>query len=537
MATPTDLPAQADAQPGGSDAPSTELPPDEVLRDPPESDAAAEAERRAPLPWRTIALGTAGTVLLMLSAVGAGGTLIHDPLIGTGPLSAIRYGHGKMLATATLYIGFALVVWAWVRLGRHVLAGRVAARPVLLAAVCWAIPMLFSPPVFTRDVFSYLAQGAQALHGFDPYAAGPVVLNDYPDLVQNVHPFWQNTPAPYGPLFLLIAKGVAAVVGQHMIIGVILMRLVLVPGLVLTVWALRGLVHELGGKMSVTMWLAFASPMTVVHLIGGPHNDMLMLGFLTSGTLLTLRRKHWAGIALATLAMAIKPTAAMALPFLVLVWAAHLPDEKWGRRFLKALAPSLGIFVGLFAALTWVAQLNLGWIVALRAPAMVENWLSAPTALGEIVHSLVRIFVDTPIGFYTIPARVLGGLVLAYVGVKQWLRSRDGGPDAVKRMALILFLTAALSPVTMPWYLMWGFVIATAMAWQRRHLAIIGALSVFLVLTYTPGGEDLLYDWWFMACAAALSVLAGVSLLRPDPLGLFTTHHEDPEADKPVATR
>jgi alpha-1,6-mannosyltransferase len=525
MATPTDVPPPPDATHA----------PDEVLHELPPQSAAAEAEARAPLPWRTIALGTVGTLMLSLSAIGAGGTLIHDPLIGTGPLSAIRYGHGMMLATATLYIGFALVVWAWVRLGRHVLAGRVGARPVLLAAVCWAAPMLISPPVFTRDVFSYLAQGAQALHGFDPYAAGPVVLNDFPDLVQNVHPFWQNTPAPYGPLFLLIAKGVAAVVGQHMIVGVILMRIVLLPGLVLTVWALRGLVHELGGKISVTMWLAFASPMTVVHLIGGPHNDMLMLGLLTSGTLLTLRRKHWAGIALATLAMAIKPTAAMALPFLVLVWAGHL-EGTWGRRFLRALAPSLGIFVGLFAAITWVAQLNLGWIIALRAPAMVENWLSAPTALGEIVHSLVRIFVDTPIGFYTIPARILGGLVLVYVGVKQWWRSRDGGPDAVKRMALILFLTAALSPVTMPWYLMWGFVIATAMAWQRRHLAIIGGLSVFLVLTYTPGGEDLLYDWWFMACAAALSVLAGVSLLRPDPLGLFVTHHEDPEADKPVVT-
>src|ERR1044072_5802485 len=215
MATPTDLPPPADAStdaateakldaPGKSDLPQA---PDEVLHEPPPDSPEAEAQARAPLPWRTIAPGTAGTLTLAPSAVGAGGTLIHDPLIGTGPLSAIRYGHGKMLLTATLYIGFALVVWAWVRLGRHVLAGRVAARPVLLAAVCWAIPMLFSPPVFTRDVFSYLAQGAQALHGFDPYAAGPVVLNAFPDLVQNVHPFWQNTPAPYGPLFLLIAKG------------------------------------------------------------------------------------------------------------------------------------------------------------------------------------------------------------------------------------------------------------------------------------------------------------------------------------------
>src|SRR5690606_16680916 len=70
------------------------------------------------LPWRTIALGALGSVLMLGGSFGAGGTLVSDPLLGTGPLSAWRFGHGRDLATAVVYAGFALLVWAWVQLLR-----------------------------------------------------------------------------------------------------------------------------------------------------------------------------------------------------------------------------------------------------------------------------------------------------------------------------------------------------------------------------------------------------------------------------------
>src|SRR6266540_5239265 len=121
--------------------------------------AEAATRRRAPLPIRTIALGTLGSLLILAGALGAGGILVHDPILGNGPLSFMRYGHGQELATLILYAGFGLVVWAWVRLGRHVLAGRVGTRPVLLAAAAWMTPLIFSPPVFSRDVYLYIACG------------------------------------------------------------------------------------------------------------------------------------------------------------------------------------------------------------------------------------------------------------------------------------------------------------------------------------------------------------------------------------------
>ncbi|MGH3758804.1 polyprenol phosphomannose-dependent alpha 1,6 mannosyltransferase MptB [Actinophytocola sp.] len=480
--------------------------------------------RTHPLPVRTIALGTIGSVLILVSALGAGAILAQDPLIGRGAMSWVRYGHGRMLATIILYFGFLLVVWAWMRLGRHVLAGRVGTRPVLVAAGCWIVPMLFSPPVFSRDAYLYIAYGTLPLHGFDPFAVGPGNLDVEP-VVDNVDSFWQSTPAPYGPLFILLAKGVVSVTGTNMIAGVLLMRLGLVIGVVLLLWAMPMLVRQLGGRLPVAMWLAIAGPMTVVHLIGGPHNDLLMVGFLAAGTALMLDRRHVLGIVLVTLAVAVKATAAIALPFLVWVWAGHLDSTRW-RNFTRACASSVGIFVVTFAVATFVSGVDLGWIAALDAPTAIVNWLSLPTGTGELVHQVVGLAIDLPKVYFVNALRIAGGVLLVVILVKQWWRARDGGPDAVKRAAIALLAVAILSPATLPWYLTWGFVLAAALPWRRRQLAVQVSIAVFLVLTYTPAGDDALYDWLFIGLAVGVSVLAGVSLLRPDPLKVFKPYDE-----------
>jgi alpha-1,6-mannosyltransferase len=484
-------------------------------------------------------MGTIGSTLLMLAALGAGGILIRDPIIGHGPLSWVRYGHGRMLANLLLYTGFGLVVWAWVRLGRYVLAGRIGSRPIVVAAACWMAPLLISPPLFTRDVFSYLGQGAQLLYGLNPYAHGPAELNVLPDVVQNVHPLWQTTPAPYGPLFLLIAKGIVSITGNNMIAGVILTRLVLLIGLGGMLWALPRLVKHLGGKLPVTMWLAIASPMTVIHLVGGPHNDLLMLGFLTTGVLAALERKHALAVVLVTIGMLIKPTAAVALPFLVWVWANHLPEDTKVRNFFRAAVPSFAIFAVVFGAGTWISlgSFNLGWLTGLKAPGLITNWLNFPTGIGEIVYSLVHLIVDVPSSPFVTVARAIAWVGLAIFIGRQWWLSRDGGHAAIARMALALLAAAIVPAPSMPWYWTWGFVIAATFQWKRRHLAIVVAMSVFLICVYYPTGEQGLYDWWFIALVVAASLYAAASLLRPDPLGLIEAWRKPTDEFLPPSQR
>ena len=246
-------------------------PPSPVLTAASLTDGPAEPARRrsrfgAP-PRGPLLTGLAASLLMMIGGFGGGGILLRDPILTNSPLGFWRYGHGHELATALIYLGVALMAWAWIRLGREVLAERVGGRAVLTTAGVWLIPMLVTPPLFTRDVFSYLAQGALPLAGFDPYAVGPEAMPGV--FTSNVHYFWQDTPAPYGPLFILLAKTVAWTVGTNIIAGVLLMRLTLVLGLLLLVWALPELTRRLGGRVPVALWVVVANPMMIIHMVGG----------------------------------------------------------------------------------------------------------------------------------------------------------------------------------------------------------------------------------------------------------------------------
>jgi alpha-1,6-mannosyltransferase len=463
-------------------------------------------------------LGFAGSLVLLLGGLGAGGVLVQDPVLDGTPLVALRFGHGYDLAVMISYLGLAMVVWAWVLLGRAVLARRAGGRAVLTTAALWILPMIVTPPLFTRDPYSYLAYGTLPLHGYDPYTYGPAVLSG--PIQQNVHWFWQDTPAPYGPLFVAVAKGVASVTGSNMIAGVILMRLAMLIGLVLLVAALPGLCRHLGGRVPVALWLAVANPVMVIHLIGGPHNDLLLVGLLSAGSLLVLNRRHAAGIGLVTMAMAVKATAGFALPFLVLVWAARLEGDQRAR-ILKAIAAGFSVFLVVFTACSMLAGVGLGWLPALTAPTNIVNWLSLPTGIGQFCYTVVNWLFngvqETPI---ISVFRVLGGLAFLVIAVRQWLASREGGPDAVRRAGIVLLLFVLLSPATLPWYFSWGIALLAATTWTARGMAVMIFISIFLIVSAFPDGEVSLYAFGYLALVLAGALVAAISLGKPDPLRL-----------------
>jgi alpha-1,6-mannosyltransferase len=495
----------------------------DILDVPPPVEARPAAVRRS---WRDrfghparrpLLLGLTASLMLLVGGFGAGGVLVHDPVLTNSALGFWRYGHGRDLASLLMYGGVGLMVWAWILLGREVLAHRARGRAVLITAAVWTAPMLLAPPLFTRDIFSYLAQGGLPLAGFDPYAVGPEAMPGI--FADNVHYFWQDTPAPYGPLFILIAKAVAWVTGDTIILGVVLMRLALLPGLLMFVWALPELTRRLGGRVSVALWVAVANPVMVIHMVGGGHNDLLVVGLLAAGSLVALRGGHVAGIALVTGAMAVKASAAIALPFLVLVWAAHMSGSQ-RVRIAKAIAAGGGVFVAVFAACTFAAGVGLGWLPALSAPSMIVNWMSLPTAVGEFTHSLISVLVNVPKQPFINVARVLGGILLVYIAVRQWWAARDGGPDAVRRAGVVLLATAVLSPAMLPWYVSWGMALLAAAAWSVRALQFTVFLSVMLTICYYSNGEDALYNPPYLIAWALVGLLAAVSLVRPDPLRL-----------------
>jgi alpha-1,6-mannosyltransferase len=193
----------------------------------------------------------------------------------------------------------------------------------------------------------------------------------------------------------------------------------------------------------------------------------------------------------------------------------------------------------LFAAITAVAGLDLGWIPALTAPSMIINWLSIPTGIGQLVNVIINIFADVDQIVPVTIMRIAGGVLLAAIVARQWWLARNGGPDAIRRAAIVLFFLAILSPAMLPWYLTWSLVLAAAMPWRRPALVGFVAATVWLVLVAYPNGEAGMYNVLYLIGLAAVSTLAAVSLTRPDPLGLSsrgrtadTAERAQPSGDK-----
>lgn len=104
-------------------------------------------------------LGLLAAALITAGGLGAGSTRQHDPLLESFHLSWLRFGHGLVLSSMLLWLGVALMLIAWLRLGQRVLARAATEFTMRATTAFWLAPLLLSVPVFSRDTYSYLAQG------------------------------------------------------------------------------------------------------------------------------------------------------------------------------------------------------------------------------------------------------------------------------------------------------------------------------------------------------------------------------------------
>ena len=129
------------------------------------------------------------------------------------------------------------------------------------------MPLLFAPPLFSRDVYSYFGQGRLLLEGYDPYASGVSVLDRW--FADGADPMWGDTPAPYGPFWLMLARGVAEFSGDNALLGAIMFRLLAVLGVAMMAWAVPALARQHGIDPSKAVWIAVANPLVIMHFVAG----------------------------------------------------------------------------------------------------------------------------------------------------------------------------------------------------------------------------------------------------------------------------
>jgi alpha-1,6-mannosyltransferase len=466
---------------------------------------------------RPALLGCLGAVLITTGGLGAGSTKQHDPLLDTLHLSWLRYGHGLVLSSILLWVGVTLMLSAWLWLGRRVLAGATDQFAMVVTTAFWLAPLLLSVPVFSRDTYSYLAQGALLRDGLDPYAVGPI---DNPNpLLDNVSPIWTITTAPYGPAFIMIAKLVTMLVGNHVIVGTMLLRLCMLPGLALLIWATPRIARHVGANGPIALWVCALNPLVIIHLMGGVHNEMLMVGLMAAGIALTFERRDVVGIAVVAVGTAVKATAGIALPFMVWVWMRHLRDRR-GYRPLQAFSMAAGasvlIVVAVFAVLSGVAGVGLGWLSALAGSVKIINWLTIPTATANLVHTVGGLFFS--VNFYGVLqiSRAVGIVIIAIALPLLWWRFRHDDRQALAGIAWAMVVVVLFAPAALPWYYSWPLAVIAPLAQSRRAVATVAALSTWIMVIFKPDGAHGMYSWPHVLLASAVAVFAWRTLNRAE---------------------
>ncbi len=398
--------------------------------------------------------------------------------------------------------GTCLVLLAWWRLGPawH--------RPRAVLAL-WSAVMLFSPPLHSRDSYSYAAQGWLMARGLDPYtvASGDAAQSG---LLVGIH--WFDTTSVYPPLSLEIFGVVSQIFGGDLYWSAVGMRLPNLLALLVLVWCLPRLADKVGVSRDLVLWAGLLNPVILIQWVGGIHNDAIMVAILAVAFLVahTVRVRGWlamaAGGALIGVAMSIKQSAAVAgLGLVALAWAASqtaLPEEKrsWWALALRAAAGGAAA-VGTFAFLTWATGLGLGW----RNPTAGSPLQATSNAPISWVASFAR--------FHELvsDARIISSLTLftatLVIAALVWLVWRVGPrpPHSVGQPWLLvcgaLLAFAVLGPALQPWYLTWviPFFPLLRPTLPLQHVF----LTVTFVCALLAPLQDVMAPYWAMGVLIA----------------------------------
>lgn len=445
-----------------------------------------------------------------------------SPLIQRFGLEWLGTGAGRVVTTILLAVGMALLVDAWLRM--RPTHGR---RAPSMAWLFWSLPVMLAPPLFSRDAYSYAAQGKIISRGMDPYAVGPFwVPGPFAD---QVDPMWVDTPAPYGPLALQVQHGIVSLFPDNAYVSAVAMRLPALLAVGVLAYALPRLAERYGVSGRHALWLGVLNPLVMMHFIGGAHGDAVMVALVTVALLLASRGQLVVASMTIAAAAAYKQTAVLALIGVVGMALQAQADLAPGAaaRFRAMVRHGLvhgGIVLATFAAITEVTGLGWGWIPNLSVPVTLRSLLSPPTFVGSAVEWFMRIG-GMPERVYAAPVPIVQtiGLLLGLAAIG-WVTWRVAPRNPVLATAGALLALCASGPVLHPWYLLWGGLLLAAVRLSARQERAMIFVTLFFV-TYGVVDATVVNGTWALGVSAALWMAARLRANR---------RRAQEQADEPV---
>jgi hypothetical protein len=329
-------------------------------------------------------------------------------------------------------------------------------RTIAIAVVALHLVLLLSPPMQLTDVFNYVGYARLgALHDLNPYTH--VIKQELFDPV-NTFASWHNLRSPYGWLFTALTYPLAFV---SLPIAYWTLKIVTVGlslAFVALVWVCA---RRLGRDPRFAVAFVAFNPIFLVYAVAGFHNDFFMLVPMLGAMALLLARRDRTASAVLMLAVAVKFTAVILLPFLLV--GAHTRPRQI--RVLVGAALGAIPVVVLSVTLFGLSIPNLSQQSSVLTGTSIPNLLGLLTGIGGATPLLLK------------AAAVGVVLVVAY----EFYNNSDW-PAAAGWSTLALIASLGW---LMPWYVVWLLPLAALGASVRlRRVAL--ALTVFLILVFVP---------------------------------------------------
>ena len=471
--------------------------------------------RRVYLP-ATLGAVASGLVLLGASQATSPYAFKQLPYAWYFGLSATPPGPPSFIGVFAVLGGMLLLLFAWFWLLQVRLRSEtVSWFQVAGIFIAWTVPMLIVAPIFSRDVYTYAAQGEMMSHHISPYAYGPGVMGTGTAFTTLADPIWWQSASPYGPLFLRIDGSVVSVTGHSVLMSVVLLRLLALLGVVLAAIGVGLIARHFRRDPMLAVLLVALNPLVLLHLIGGAHNDALMIGLLAIGVALALYRHPILGIVVCAFAASVKAPAALGIVFIGWSCLGEREDGRSRRVMGAGIATAIGVAV--MAALGQVTGLGWGWIRGLSNPGAARTWLDVPTGLGMFFGKVLYFIGLHGMTTDAISLTRTAGLLLAG-SIVLYLLLHCERIGLVRALGLSLLAVAILGPAVQPWYLTWGLIVLAPIA-SSRTLAAIVAGSAFSCFLGVPMGAVLFqqlrgFDGWLRGGVILLAVLVLAGVVR-----------------------
>ena len=423
------------------------------------------------------------------------------------------------LLPLVMIVGVAVLVGSWWWLCQRGLDGKITSRHVAVVVGCWAVPVLFGPPVLSLDVYSYIAQGTMLAADLDPYATGPIVLGDHPAL-SPVDPIWRRSPSPYGPVALGYFRLVVELADGDVLSAVFLHRAVAATSVVVVAVCVARTVSPTQRPWALAA--AVGSPVVLLQLVGAMHLEALLLALVALGLVAVGRGRTVLGLVLVTAAALVKWPAALVV-VAVVVWRCVTAADAGepGRRAVPTATPPTG--AGLTSRLAAVRQARdplsglrlsrvgrgaavagrdvavvasavvvlsmlvpdgFGWLHAVRTPSAGLTLYAPTTGLAALLSAAAGMR-QADVRFDDLLALTRSAGVVTATGVFGWLLTTVRQRSVQTVAGLALLTLAVLGPVLYPWYLTWGTVLlAMSRDAPRRLVVAVTAVGSFLALPH-----------------------------------------------------